>query len=218
MKIIELKNITKTYKSNTVLENFSMEISKGEFMAITGPSGCGKSTLLNIVGLLENFDSGEYIIFGNKNVRIDSALASKLLREKIGYLFQNYALIDDATVYDNLRLAINIKKQNKNERNDEIIKSLQSVGLNEQYCSRKVFTLSGGEQQRVAFARILLRNPEVVLADEPTGSLDAENRCIIMNLLKKLNKRKGTTVMVVTHDQYVADMCDRVVHINALTD
>ena len=184
MKIIELKNITKRYQSKTILDHFSMEISNGEFVAITGPSGCGKSTLLNIVGLLEDFDEGKYTIFGNTNVHVDSMLASKLLREKIGYLFQNYALIDDETVYDNMLIPVNNKGRDKSERMRVIIDALEAVGLGQQYHNRKVFTLSGGEQQRVAFARILLKKPELVLADEPTGSLDPENRDIIMELLR----------------------------------
>lgn len=209
MNIIEMKHITKYYQSKPILQDFSMTIAEGECVALTGPSGCGKSTLLNIMGLLEDFDEGEYTLFGHTNVLPHSRLASRLLRGKIGYLFQNYALVDDETVYDNMRLAVN-RRQSRCDIDRAIIDALAAVGLGEQDGDRYIFTLSGGEQQRVAFARLLLRQPTLVLADEPTGSLDPENRDIIMNLLQGLNDRHGTTVVIVTHDSHVAKRCRRV--------
>lgn len=197
MTIVNLKNVSKSFKNNTVLDNFSAAVCSGEFLAITGPSGCGKSTLLNIIGLLEDFDSGEYELFGERNIPAGSRAASRLLKEKIGYLFQNCALVDDETVYDNLSLAI-IERKSKEEKTNAIWSALREVGLSEEYLYRPIFTLSGGEQQ-------------LVLADEPTGSLDTANREVIINLLRELNEKRKATVIIVTHDEYVASRCDRVI-------
>ncbi|WP_286909435.1 putative bacteriocin export ABC transporter [Clostridium sp. UBA1652] len=209
MAIIELKNIIKKYGTKKVLDNFSMEISKGEMIAITGPSGKGKTTILNIIGLLEKFDEGELIIDGESNLKPNSMKATKILREKISYLFQNFALVDDETVYYNLDLALRYVKVSKKEKKVLMEKALSDVGLSG--CGNsKIFELSGGEQQRIALARIILKPCKIVLADEPTGSLDEENSINILRLLALL-KEKGKTIIIVTHDKNVADKCDRVI-------
>lgn len=212
MAVIELKGISKSFKSHVVIDNFSMSVKEGEIVAITGSSGSGKSTLLNIIGLLEDFDDGEYRLFGEENIKCGSINASKMLREKIGYLFQNFALIDDATVRYNLMLALDRVKINKNEKNKLIENALKQVGLND-FCDRIIYTLSGGEQQRVAIARLLLKKPAIILADEPTGSLDRFNRDMILDMLRNLNDKFKSTIIVVTHDREVAQFCDRIIEI-----
>lgn len=211
MSIVELNNITKKYGNKKLFDKFSLKINKNELVAITGPSGKGKTTILNMIGLLEEFDEGELLIDGQKNIKVNSSKATKILREKIGYLFQNYALVDDETVYYNLDLALKYVKNNRKEKNELIKKALNDVGL-KGFEKRKIYELSGGEQQRVAIARIILKPCKVILADEPTGSLDEKNRDLVLDLLKKLNS-EGRTIVLVTHDEFVANQCDRIINI-----
>jgi len=211
LSIVELNNITKKYGNKKLFDKFSLKINKNELVAITGPSGKGKTTILNMIGLLEEFDEGELLIDGQKNIKVNSSKATKILREKIGYLFQNYALVDDETVYYNLDLALKYVKNNRKEKNELIKKALNDVGL-KGFEKRKIYELSGGEQQRVAIARIILKPCKVILADEPTGSLDEKNRDLVLDLLKKLNS-EGRTIVLVTHDEFVANQCDRIINI-----
>lgn len=211
MGIIELKSMNKAFGSKTIFKDFKLIVESGEFVAVMGESGCGKSTLLNIIGLLEEFDSGELIIDGVSNVRPNSVSANKLLREKISYLFQNYALVDEETVLDNLYLALRYVKSNKKQKEDLIQESLKMVGLTG-YEKRKIYELSGGEQQRVALARVMLKPSNIILADEPTGSLDEKNRDAVLSLLREFNST-GKTVIIVTHDHYVANQCTRVINL-----
>ena len=211
MSIIKMSDITKKYGDKTILDHFNMEISEGDFVAITGPSGCGKSTLLNILGLIEPFDSGEYEIFGIKNPNIDSSNAVHLLRDKISYLFQNFALINDNTVYYNLEIALHFLKHSKIEKDSLIASALETVGLSG-FENKKIYQLSGGEQQRVALARIMLKPSKLILADEPTGSLDVGNRDKIMDILTSLNQ-KGKTIIIVTHDQNIVACAKNVIRL-----
>lgn len=213
MSILKLSNITKKYGDNIILNDFSMEVKKGDFIAITGPSGCGKSTLLNIIGLIEPFNSGTYEIFELKNPKVDSSESIHLLRDKISYLFQNFALVNDRTVRYNLDMALYFSKLSSKEKNTLITETLTSLGLVE-FENKKIFQLSGGEQQRVALARIMLKPSELILADEPTGSLDMGNRDNIMNILIDLNK-KGKTVIIVTHDLNIVKCAKKVIFLNA---
>lgn len=207
--MIKLKNITKKYGAKVIFKDFSINIDEGEFVAIMGESGCGKSTLLNIMGLLESADKGEVYIDGESNIKPQSKKAIKIIRNKISYLFQNFALVDEDTVYNNLLLAL---KYVKGERKSKINTALYSVGL-AGYEKKRIYQLSGGEQQRVALARIILKPSKIILADEPTGSLDPANRDVIMNILRKIHQQ-GKTVIIVTHDPNVAEQCDRVIRIN----
>lgn len=207
--MVELLNIHKSYEGRVVLNNFSLTINDGEFIVVTGPSGCGKSTLLNILGLLEKSDSGQIIIDEEVIPSPRCRKATKILREKISYLFQNFALIDEETVFNNLILALRYVKGNKKKL---ITEALSRVGL-EGYEHKKIYQLSGGEQQRVAIARLLLKPGEIILADEPTGSLDRDNRDLIIRMLQNLN-RDGKTVLIVTHDQEIAMKAGRVIHLN----
>lgn len=210
--IIELKNIDKKYGNKYLFKNLDFSIKKGEMIAITGASGSGKSTLLNIIGLIDKPHSGEVLICGNKNPYDKEKIKLSLFRNNIGYLFQNYALVDNYTVSKNLDIALEyVKGKDKKKLKEE---ALEKVGLLDKL-NNKVFQLSGGEQQRVALARLMLKKNDIILADEPTGSLDEENKAIILNLLKELNN-KGKTVVIVTHDKVVADICDREINIKEL--
>lgn len=209
--IIKLNDVTKSYGERKIIDNISMEIKEGEFVAIMGKSGAGKSTILNIIGLLETIDTGKVIIDGEEDIKPNSRRSTAILRKKISYLFQNFALIDEETVYYNLLIAIKYLKGSKNFKITKISEALAKVGL-EGFEKRKIFELSGGEQQRVAVARIILKPSKIVLADEPTGSLDEGNRDMIINLLRMLND-KGKTVVLVTHDKSVSEHCDRVINL-----
>lgn len=211
MSIIELKNITKSYGNKKVLNKLSLEINECEMIAITGASGKGKTTILNIIGLLEKIDDGKLIIDGDSNIKVNSSKATKILRYKISYLFQNFALVDNETVLYNLNLALKYVRIKKNKKLELIGKVLNDVGLPGIEHS-KIFELSGGQQQRVAIARIMLKPCKIVLADEPTGSLDDENSNNILKLLKLL-KSKGKTIVIVTHNKSIANQCDRTVQI-----
>lgn len=208
--MIKLENVSKSY-SKSILKNISLEIKQGEFVAIVGESGKGKSTLLNIIGLLEKADSGKVFIDGECNIEPNSSKAAKVLRYKINYLFQNFALIDEKNVYKNLMLSLQYVKANKKRKIQMIDSVLSKVGL-EGYGNRKVFELSGGEQQRVAIARCMLKPCKIVLADEPTGSLDINNRDRVLKLLNELNK-EGKTIIIVTHDKEVAESCSRIINL-----
>ena len=210
--IVKIENMNKKFGDLDIFENFNLYVRENEFVAIIGKSGSGKSTLLNIIGLLENKSSGEAEIFGNKNVKPFSRIASKLLRFKIGYLFQNFALLEDKSVEYNLMLGMeNLKIRNKSEK---ISNALKEVGL-EGYEKKMIYKCSGGEQQRIAIARLLLKPCELILADEPTGSLDEENKKIIYTLLKMLQE-KGKTIIVVSHDLELIKLADRTISIDMI--
>lgn len=209
--MIELKNITKKFENKTVFANFNLQIDQNEMVAIIGPSGSGKSTLLNILGLIDKVDDGDYQFEQYTNIKPNSRLAQKIIREKISYLFQNFALIEEDTVLQNLLLALKYIKQSKKEKTEIITAALQKVGLSE-YLNSKIYELSGGQQQRIAVARAIIKPSELVLADEPTGSLDSKNRDEIIKLLLELNAA-GKTVIVVTHDSHVAEKCHRVLEL-----
>jgi len=206
--IIELKNIKKSFGNKQVFDNLNLEVKKGEILAIVGESGKGKTTLLNIIGLIEKADSGDIIINNVKNPSINKSDGIKILREDITFLFQNFALIDEKDVKYNLQIALRYVNKSKKEKNDLLKKALKEVGL-EHYLDNKIYQLSGGEQQRVAIARALLKPSKIILADEPTGSLDEKNKEKVLELLFKL-KELGKTIIVVTHDLGLADRCDRV--------
>ncbi|MGI6365107.1 MAG: ATP-binding cassette domain-containing protein [Bacillota bacterium] len=202
MGIVKLDGICKSYGEQRVLTNFSYTFITGKITAITGPSGSGKSTLLNIIGLLERPDRGRVEIFNQSNINPATRRAMLLLRHKIGYLFQNFALIDNQTVKENLLVALAYRKGDKNRM---IAKALENVGL-AGFEKKKVYQCSGGEQQRIAVARLLLKPCELVLADEPTGSLDEGNKRTIFSLLRLLQE-SGKTIIVVSHDPEVIDLC-----------
>ena len=207
--MIKIDKLNKKYGNRTVFKDFDIEFEEGAFVSIYGESGSGKSTLLNIIGLLEKFDSGDVIINGRKNIGIDSKEAILMRRNEISYLFQSYALIDEMTVYDNLKLSLEYRKYSKSEKDEKIREVLKYVGLSDKI-KRFAYELSGGEQQRVAMARVLLHDTNIILADEPTGSLDEKNKQVILELLKKENE-KGKTIIVATHDKDIKEISTKVV-------
>lgn len=207
--IVCLEHISKSFDDIKVLDDFSLDIEPNSFTVITGASGSGKSTLLNMIGLLDKPDHGDITLFDEKNIKPFSRKAEIMLRDKIGYLFQNFALIENESVKYNLKIAINNK--NITNKSKLIEDALNEVGL-DGYANKKIFKCSGGEQQRIAIARLLLKPCELVLADEPTGSLDHENKMIVIHLLKKLQSM-GKTIIVVTHDDELIGIGDQVIHL-----
>lgn len=200
--MIEIKNLSKSFGNKFLFQNFNLTIDKGEFVVFSGASGCGKTTLLNMIGSLEKIDSGTIVVDGiditkKKNQQF-------YLSNKVGFLFQNFALIEDKTVYENLKI---VKKANRSGiATDEALKKVHLLDKK----NSKVYTLSGGEQQRVALARLMIKKCDLILADEPTGSLDKENANVVMSILEQLNK-EGKTVIVVTHDENIKNRYERVI-------
>ena len=178
-KLIEFRNIVKNFDGQIVLKGVNLDIYEKEFVTLLGPSGCGKTTLLNMIGSIEHPDSGDILLRGDSIFKKSTQL--DYLRKEVGFLFQNYALVEAKSVRNNFDL---IKEKNRTGISFE--KALQFVGLPEDMLERKIYTLSGGEQQRVAIARLLIKECHLVLADEPTGSLDAENAELVFSLLEKL--------------------------------
>ena len=207
---ILLNEIDKSFGNNQLFDKFSLQIEQNNTLAILGDSGKGKSTLLNIMALFEDVDSGEILIDG-MSTKDKNFNKTKYWRYKVGYLFQNYALIDNFNVDKNLDIAL--KYVNENKEHKELLKqqALDKVGLLNKK-KNKVYTLSGGEQQRLAIARLILKPCDIILADEPTGALDNTNKKYIMELLKSF-KVINKTLVIVTHDTEIADICDKVLEI-----
>ncbi|BCY09100.1 ATP-binding cassette domain-containing protein [Actinoplanes sp. L3-i22] len=205
---VELLGIHKDYGHRRILNDFTLQVKTGEMLALMGPSGAGKSTILNMVGLLDSPDVGEVRVMGGKAPRPRSRAANRMRRLHLGYLFQNFALIDNESVQYNLEIAF-VDSTHRKSKGRSIAAALDHVGLPGSE-NRKVSSLSGGEQQRVAVARLLLKPCDIVLADEPTGSLDSENSDIVIGLLRGLNEA-GKTVILATHDDDVARRCTNTV-------
>lgn len=205
--ICVIENLCKSYGNKKIFDDFFMEAKSGEILSISGPSGSGKSTLLNIIGMFEKPDEGNIELFGRKVSELKKKHIEQLRRERIFYVFQNYALIDEKSIEYNLNIPMIGKKGDRKEKRRKMKEALEKVGLNIPL-EEKIFKLSGGEQQRVAIARGFLREFEIILADEPTGSLDQENKQRVMDILKQFN-RKGKTVIIVTHDPDIIDGCSR---------
>ena len=192
--IVRINNLQKKYKDKQIFNGLNLMIMKGQITTIFGPSGVGKSTLLNIIGTLESFDDGDVNLFGMNAPKINSKQSMLLRREKISYLFQNFGFIDDQSIKQNLEIACQYMHTSKKEKQLKINKALQTVGI-ELDIKTKIYQLSGGEQQRIAIARLLLKPSELILADEPTGSLDFKNRNFIIQEMLNL-KSKGKTIVI----------------------
>jgi len=216
--MIQLNRICKSYQDGTsvheVLKDISLTLSEGETVAITGRSGCGKTTLLNILGCLDTFDSGEYI-FNKTNVKnIRRSKLSGFRGRNIGFVFQSYCLIEELTALENVMLPMEYAGVALKERKKRAYQLLERIGL--AYDMNKLPSqLSGGEQQRTAIARAIALRPPLILADEPTGSLDKTNSLQVIDLLKELPRENGTTVVLVTHDSEIACKCDRFLRIDS---
>lgn len=208
--MIKLSNINKKFDQRTVLSDISLSINENEFVCITGESGAGKTTLLNIIGLLDKPDSGELSINGKTNFTKRDIL--NLRKQFFGYIFQDFLLMPDKTVEENLNIS---KYGNKKLDKKDVNEIMQKVGLDLSYLNKKVYQLSGGEQQKAAIARMMLKPYELVLADEPTGNLDDKNKRDVIEIFKDI-KKAGKTVICVTHDKEVADSADRIINLNKL--
>ena len=205
--MIKVENLEKSFDNKEIIKNFNYEFLDGKITAIVGKSGCGKTTLLNILGLLDTDYKGKVLYDGV--LITNESQRNEFIRNNINYLFQNYALIDTDTVYENLLLVLEYEKLSKNVKKEKINEALELVDLNE-FNDKKIFTLSGGEQQRVALARVILKKGNIILADEPTGNLDVENTDKVMKILKKL-KEDGKLIIIVTHSLSLANECDDVI-------
>ncbi len=209
---LQVDTLNKSFGSNTVLHNISFEVESGESVALVGPSGCGKSTLLNIIGLLETLDSGAISLEGRAYPSINSKKATLMRRTEINYLFQSFALINDWKVSKNLLLALQYTKLSKQEQERLIRTALENYGIGEKF-DAVVNELSGGEKQRVAIARAMIKPGNLILADEPTGSLDKAMATIVIdNLLDSVHANHKTLLMV-THDMGIAQRCDRIIEL-----
>lgn len=215
MEIIKLNRINKIYSSKqnkvNALNNISLNINKGELLAIVGPSGSGKSTLLNIIGTLDKITDGEYFLKDHQVEKLNVCELSKIRNKTFGFVVQHFALISDYTVFENIEIPLEYAKVKYKDRKKIINDILLKLKLNDKV-NKSIKELSGGECQRVAIARAIANDSEIILADEPTGALDQKNGQDVMNIFKDLN-REGKTVIIVTHDSKIADQCDRIVKI-----
>ena len=215
--LIKTENVKKEYisgkKKNLVLKGENLEINAGEKIAIVGPSGSGKTTLLNIIGLLLPATEGEVYLAGKRASSLKEKERAKLRNKFFGYVFQEFLLVEEDTVFQNIEIPLlySLTKKTKSEKRKMVEEVLEKVGL-EVKINEKVRNLSGGERQRVAIARAIINDPEVILADEPTGSLDAENGEKIMDIVESLVD-KGKTLLIVTHNEAIAKRCDRIFRI-----
>ena len=213
--MLRMSRVSKVYRTDVVethaLRDFSVEVSAGEFVAVTGPSGSGKTTFLNVAGLLEPFDSGVYELANTDVSRLSDNARSRLRNEKIGFIFQSFNLITTLDIYDNVDVPLRYRRMSSAERHKRVSGALELVGLSARM-KHLPSQLSGGQQQRAAIARALVGEPVLLLADEPTGNLDSLMARQIMDLLAEIN-RSGTTIVLVTHDAELARRSQRNVHI-----
>lgn len=213
--MLQLNQICKHYRiadsTLEVLKSIDISIKKGELIAITGTSGSGKSTLLNIIGILDEYESGEYLLDGKLVKNLSDKEAAYYRNKYIGFVFQSFHLIDYKTALENVELPLFYKGLKKKERRELAITYLQKVGLSDRI-HHLPSELSGGQKQRVAIARALVTNPELIIADEPTGALDSKTSQEVLDLLKDFHK-EGETVIIVTHEKEIAMQCDRIIHL-----
>jgi putative ABC transport system ATP-binding protein len=213
--MIKTNNLQKIFRTEEVetwaLAEVNIEISKGEFVAVMGPSGCGKSTLLNILGLLDNPTSGEYYLNGKEVSKLKENQRTNLRKGVIGFVFQSFNLIEELNVYENIELPLLYMKMPAADRKKKVKEAMDRMAISHR---EKHFPqqLSGGQQQRVAIARAVVANPNLILADEPTGNLDSKNGAEVMSLLTELN-REGTTIVMVTHSMHDAGYAGRTINL-----
>jgi len=220
--MISIKNIVKTYTTGdetlVALDNVSLEIMAGEFTAIMGPSGSGKSTLMNILGLLDRFDSGTYILNGQNVSDLNDKESAKIRNKEVGFIFQSFNLMPRMSVLENVELPLVYAGVKSKERKERALKALERVGLSDRV-KHKPNEISGGQKQRVAIARAIVNNPSVLMADEPTGNLDSKTTVDIMRIFQELNA-EGTTILMITHESEVSLYTKRILTFNdgALVD
>ena len=213
--MINLKDINKTYQGAQplhVLKGISLDIQKGEFVSIMGASGSGKSTLLNILGILDNYDSGEYLLNGVPIWNLSESKAAEYRNHMIGFIFQSFNLISFKTAVENVELPLFYQGVSRKKRHTLALEYLERLGLLD-WAEHYPNELSGGQKQRVAIARALITKPQIILADEPTGALDSKTSVEVMQLLKQLNADEGMTQIIVTHDPNVGAQTNRIIRI-----
>ncbi len=213
--MIKLEKLSKVYRTDeiesTALNNVSFVIEKGEFVSVMGPSGCGKSTLLNILGMLDKPESGSYEFLGQEVSGLNEKGRSLVRKQNIGFVFQNFNLIDELTVFENIELPLIYNKISSSERKKRVNELIDKIGISHR-ASHFPQQLSGGQQQRVAVARALITKPPLILADEPTGNLDSSHGNEVMELLCNLNE-SGTTIVMVTHSSHDASYSQRIINL-----
>ena len=213
--MIRLTNINKTYNNGTplhVLKGINLTIKKEEFVSIMGASGSGKSTLLNILGILDNYDEGEYYLNDILIRNLNETKAAEYRNRMIGFIFQSFNLISFKNAMENVALPLFYQGVSRKKRNQLALEYLEKLGLKE-WAHHMPNELSGGQKQRVAIARALITKPQIILADEPTGALDSKTSVEVMNLLKELHEKEGLTIVVVTHESGVANQTNKIIHI-----
>jgi putative ABC transport system ATP-binding protein len=212
--MIDLKGVSKLYRTErvetTALDNINLQIAKGELVSIMGPSGCGKSTLLNLIGLLDAPSSGTVALDGKAIDRYGDRELARVRNERLGFIFQQFHLVSDLSVVDNVEIPLLYRRMSNSERRKAALAALDRVGLSSR-THHFPTQLSGGQQQRVAIARAIVGKPGILLADEPTGNLDSQMGDEIMDILSGLNVNEGTTIVMVTHDPRMAEKTHRVV-------
>ena len=213
--LIQLSDINKTYMGGQplhVLKGINLDIERGEFVSIVGASGSGKSTLLNILGILDNYDTGEYILDGKLIKNLTERQAADYRNRMIGFIFQSFNLISFKTAVENVELPLFYQGVGRKQRHQMAMEYLDKLGLKE-WADHYPNEMSGGQKQRVAIARALITKPSIILADEPTGALDSKTSVEVMELLSKLNREEHMTIVVVTHESGVANCTNRIIHI-----
>ncbi|MBO4923014.1 MAG: ABC transporter ATP-binding protein [Bacteroidales bacterium] len=213
--MIELKGVNKTYDNGQplhVLKGIDLSIDRGEFVSIMGASGSGKSTLLNILGILDNYDTGEYWLDGKLIKDLSERQAADYRNRMIGFIFQSFNLIGFKTAVENVELPLFYQGVSRHKRHMLAMEYLERLGLKD-WASHYPNEMSGGQKQRVAIARALITHPQIILADEPTGALDSKTSVEVMDLLGQLNREEGVTLIVVTHESGVANCTDKIIHI-----
>lgn len=215
-KILDIKNVEKYYgnKGNVVkaIDDISLQVFKGEFVGVMGPSGSGKTTLLNIISTIDEVSAGHIYIDGEDLTEINQKDIAKFRRENLGFIFQDFNLLDTLTIHENIALALTINRQKKNDIDSKVIAISTELGI-EDILLKYPYEVSGGQKQRCACARALITNPKLILADEPTGSLDSRSAQMLIEMISHLNKELGATILMVTHDSFTASYCDRILFI-----
>lgn len=215
-KILDIKNVEKYYgnKGNVVkaIDDMIFQVFRGEFVGVMGPSGSGKTTLLNIISTIDEVSAGHIYIDGEDLTEINQKDIAKFRRENLGFIFQDFNLLDTLTIHENIALALTINRQKKNDIDSKVIAISTELGI-EDILQKYPYEVSGGQKQRCACARALITNPKLILADEPTGSLDSRSAQMLIEMISHLNKELGATILMVTHDSFTASYCDRILFI-----
>ena len=215
-EILKIDSIEKYYgnKGNILkaIDDVSFEVQKGEFVGVMGPSGSGKTTLLNVIATIDEVSSGHIYLNGKDLTEINKKEIGRFRRENLGFIFQDFNLIDTLKIHENIALALTINKTNKNEIDGKVNSVAKELGI-EEILTKYPYEVSGGQKQRTACARALITNPKLILADEPTGALDSRSAQMLIEMISSLNKDFKATILMVTHDSFTASYCDRILFI-----